>query len=191
MHDVGDEVVLGLGAALDDLVAEVDEELELREQQGSELLLRHVVVADGGHEVVGPLLELGQLVVGHAEALGDDREREQHAVLVHELDLAAADEAVDEALGHLADAGFERLHLRRRERPVHQPALALVVGRIGRQQDPRAAPQRAELGGQLGVLLEEGHHRSGLLAGQDRAGRHDRGERRRIACDAGRCRRSA
>ena len=89
------------------LAAEVLEELELRQQHGAQLRGADVVVADQRDEVVGPLLELGQLVVGHAQRLGDDREREQYAVLGHEIDLTAVDEAVDEFVGNLADARLE------------------------------------------------------------------------------------
>ena len=65
--------------------------------------LRRLVVADEHHEVVGPPLEGVEVVVGDTEGPGDDRERQRHGELLHQLHAAIVDEGVDQAVGDVAD----------------------------------------------------------------------------------------
>ena len=140
---------------------------------------------DEHHEVVGPPLEGVEIVVGHAEGVGDDRERQRHGELLHQLDVAVVDEGVDQVLGDVADRVLDLADPRRGEGPVHQVALAGVGRRVGAQQhrDPAAHPTAGQEAPDLLRLLGQLGEQPAELDDGVGAGRHLRAERLGIADD--------
>ena len=100
-----------------------------------------------GHDVLGvlapdhpvaPLEELVPVGLRDAEHLGDHLERELGGDVDHEVGLALLDHLVEDAVGLLADAVFERADLAGRETAVDELAVARVLGRVHREHEVAA-----------------------------------------------------
>ncbi len=86
-------------------------------------LVLGVLVAD---HAVGPVEHLVAVVLGDAEQLGDDLERELGRDLGDEVGLAGLDHLVDDGVGGAVDALLEVAHHARGEPLVDEPPVAGV-----------------------------------------------------------------
>ena len=128
----------------------------------------------------------------HAHHVGDRPHREERRAVLDEVDVAGADEVVDDLAGRAADLVVDLAHLAPRERGAHQLAVAGVLGRVHHQEEaqrPRqverhrveadAEPRSEALGlaaDGVDVLVPDDGPEPGLLVGE-------RELRRRVPAD--------
>ena len=84
----------------------------------------------GSDHAVGPVEDLAPVLLGHAQQLGDDEEREFGRDLLDEVGGAALAHRIDDAVGVSDDLRFQVAHDFRGEAFVDQPAVAGVHGRV-------------------------------------------------------------
>ena len=109
---------------------------------------------------VAPLEELVPVGLRDAEHLGDHLQRELGRDVDHEVGGAGLDHLVEDLVGLLADAVLERADLAGREAPVHELAVARVLGRVHREHEVAALLEV------VGLRLLEDHHSAALLVGR-------------------------
>jgi hypothetical protein len=131
---------------------------------------RHLRIARD-HVAVDPLEHIGAVRLGDPDDVGDHVHRERVGGIVHELALAALEQARDDRPRPRADLLFEPADHARREAAVDQPAQAPVRAAVGGDQrdalpvSTEAAQRRA---------LDRGE---GLLVARDAADQVHRGDR--------------
>ena len=84
----------------------------------------------GADHAVGPVEDHAAVLLGHAEQLGDDEERELGRDLLDEVGRAALAHRVDDAVGVPDDLLLQVAHHLGGEALVDQPAVARVHGRV-------------------------------------------------------------
>ena len=130
------------------------------------LLLLDGEVAEGERDAAGsPPLDVGDVLVGHAEEAEDDERRQLVGQRRHEVERAGVVDLVEHARGDLEDLRLEHGDAPRREGLLDEAAQAGVVRGLARAQpgvggelavvEDRLDLRRARLVGRLGVLRRE------------------------------------
>ena len=98
VRDIRHQIVLRAGLAGRDPCGEELSELELGPQVPLHLRPAGVLVSDRHDQVVGPSLELLEVVFAHAQRVCNDRHGKGYSELAHELHIARASDCLEELL---------------------------------------------------------------------------------------------
>ena len=142
-----EKVVGGLAALPLDRRLDVLGDVVAGVEDGGQLVGDHDRL-EGLHQGVGPLAQLGPVVLGHAEQLGDHRERQREGQVGDDVHPASRRDLVEHPVDEALDPGQERVDAPRREGLLGEATDAGVVGRVKVQHGP-VAPLAALDAGRL------------------------------------------